>query len=246
MMRPQPKPPAVFRVPAFRGTSFFKSSPDTRTAVLTDRQREELARISTRLRLPPRTRIYEEGGPAQSIFLVAEGIVKSYRELRSGRRVVANFLFERDLFGLAENGRYVNATQAITRALVYRLPVDELTVLLRHDPDMQFEFLMKVTHELREAQRRAILINRRDAPGRLAMFLALMLDQQQQRDPEAPPRECALPMSRADIAAFLGLSAESVSRASAALEKRGLVKFVGRRSARILDPDGLAKIAAEV
>jgi CRP/FNR family transcriptional regulator len=84
---------------------------------------------------------------------------------------------------------------------------------------------------------------RRDAAGRLAMFLAHMID----RDPSSPmPSEVALPMTRSDIAGFLGLSLESVSRASAELTRRKLVKFEGRHVVRILDAPRFAKLVTAV
>jgi CRP-like cAMP-binding protein len=188
--------------------------------------------------------VYREGSPAHWVFAVTDGAVKCYRDLRSGKRIVGAFLFARDLFGLAEKGRYLSTAQTITGVTLYRLPVGELSVLLKRDGDMQFKFLMKVTHELRESQRRAILLNRRDAAGRLAMFLARM----DESDGGASPGShvVPLPMTRCDMAGFLGLSPESVSRAAAALERRGLVKFEGRHTARILDPARLARFAAAV
>jgi CRP/FNR family transcriptional regulator len=243
--------PVSHLAPRLRATTFLRStaagsvSADalTRPAVLTDRQREQLARIGTRLRLPPRMVIYREDSPAHWVFAVAEGVVKSYRDLPSGKRAIGAFLFARDLFGLAEQGRYLNCAQAISRVTLYRLPLDELVILMRHDADLQFQFLVKVTHELRESQRRAILLARRDAAGRLAMFLMLMRDRQ---DPVKGRGLVALPMSRTDISNFLGLSLESVSRAAAELERRGLVTFEGRHLARIADESRLAKLAAEV
>jgi CRP/FNR family transcriptional regulator, anaerobic regulatory protein len=232
------------RVPTLSAVPFLKAGADTSVAVLTPRQREELARIGTRLRLTARTLIYSEDSEAPWVFAIEEGVVKSFRELPSGKRRITAFLFARDLFGLAESGRYLNSVQAVTRVIVYRLPLSELTVLLKHDSDMQFKFLVKVTHELRESQRRNILLTRRDASGRLAMFLALMREHQDREDPAA----CAisLPMSRSDIAGFLGLSLESVSRASAELERRGLVKFENRHCVRVVDPAGLSRLAAAV
>jgi CRP-like cAMP-binding protein len=157
---------------------------------------------------------------------------------------VSAFLFPNDLFGLAENGRYMNCAQSLTRVTLYRLPLRELTVLLKHDPDMQFQFLAKLTHELREAMRRAVLVSRRDAVGRLAMFLAQTRDQQNPGVRHA--HKIPLPMTRSDIADFLGLSLESVSRAAAELERRGLVRYEGRHLARILDPGRFAKLVAAV
>src|SRR5581483_5341088 len=161
-------------MPRLRAVPYLDTGSDRDTVLLTDRQREALATIGTRVRLPPRMPIYRQQGAANWVFAITEGVVKSYRDLPSGKRVISNFLFARDLFGLAENGVYVNSAQAITRVTFYRLPVRELIQLLKRDSEMQFQFLMKVTHELREAQRRAIMVNRRDAAGRLAMFVALM------------------------------------------------------------------------
>jgi CRP-like cAMP-binding protein len=210
---------------------------------LTDRQREDLARIGMRVRLPARMLIYHEESAAHWVFAVTDGVVKSFKDLPSGKRVVGAFLFAGDLFGLAQNGRYVNSAQAITAVTLYRLPLPELTDLLQHDGAMEFHFLVKVTHELRESQRRAILINRRDAAGRLAMFIAMM---ERQHSVPARDERVALPMTRSDIACFLGLSLESVSRAAAELERRGLVKFESRHVARILDPARLTKLVAAV
>jgi len=230
------------QVPALRGAPFLAAHNPGATVLLTDRQRQQLTSIGMRLRLPARKLIYREGAPAQWIFAIDEGIVKSYREHANGKRTVAGFLFNRDLFGLAERGHYVNSTQAVTPVEVYRFPIDELTALLKRDGEMQFAFLVKVTHELRQSQRRAILVNRRDAAGRLAMFLTFMRNQ---LGPEATNGgRVPLPMTRSDIAGFVGLTLESVSRAAAELEHRGLVKFEGRSCARIVDPARLARLAA--
>jgi CRP/FNR family transcriptional regulator len=230
------------KAPALRAVSFLKTETDP--PLLTDRQREELARIGTRLRLPARTVVYREGATADAVFAIDDGAVKTYREMPSGRRIVTSFLFDRDLFGLAQKGKYVNAAQAITRVTLYRLPLKELTVLLKHDSDMQFQFLVKITHALRESQRRAVLVSRRDAAGRLAMFIALMAEQG--GPAVAVSHVVPLPMTRSDIAAFLNLSLESVSRASAELKRKGLVAFDGRHAARILDVAALAKLVSGV
>jgi CRP/FNR family transcriptional regulator, anaerobic regulatory protein len=234
--------PRVFshHLPPFRTAPFLNPGSSGATIVLSARQREELAQIGIRTRLPARSAIYREQSPAQWVFAVVEGAIKSYRELRSGRRVVSAFLFAGDLFGLSANGRYVNTAAAITQVTLYRLPVNDLTVLLKRDGEIQFEFLAKVTHELREAQRRSVFLTRRDAAGRLAMFLEWIRARHDLRTTD----DLTLPMTRSDIADFLGLSLESVSRAASELQRRRVVKFNGRHHVRILDATGLARLAA--
>ena len=229
------------RLLGFNTTTFLNPHAGTTPVVLTDHQRARLMAIATREDLKARTIVYREGSPAADVFAITEGVVKSYRDLRSGRRVIHAFLFSRDLFGLAENGHYVNSTATVTPVTLYRLPVERLAALLKHDGELQFAFLAKVTHELREAQRRTIARQRRDAAGRLATFVALM---QERIDPRADTLH--LPMSRSDIAAFLGLTLESVSRATTYLKQRRMIRFEGRHVAHILDPAELAKLVASV
>jgi CRP/FNR family transcriptional regulator len=211
---------------------------------LTDRQRQELSGIATRLRLPPRTVLFEADSPAKWVFAVSEGVVKTFRDLPSGKRRITAFLYKADIFGLAKNQRYVNTAQTVTRAIVYRMPLDGLRDVLCRDGELQFKFLRKITHELREAQLRSLVIGRRDAIGRVAMFL-MTLKKKPFASPADQPGILPLPMSRSDIADFLALSLEAVSRATAELERRQMVEFESRL-ARILDERRLAKLAASV
>jgi len=241
--RRAPAPSSGDPAPLIRAIPFLGGAP-AEPPRLTYRQRQDLLAIATRLRLPPRLTLYQEAAPASSLFVVGEGAVKAFRDLPSGKRRVAAFLFRGDVFGLAENGRYLNTARTITRVTLFRLPIDKLTELLRHDAELQFKVLCKVTHELREAQRRAIVVSRRDAAGRLAMFLVMIkphLD-----DLDARPETIQLPMSRSDIADYLALSLEAVSRASAELERRKLVKFEDRHTARVLDEKRLVALAEAV
>ena len=240
MKRPAPSPPTV---PSLRAIPFLKTTADS-IVRLTPRQREQLLQIGVRVRLPGRSVIYREGAQSDSVYVVADGAVKCYRHMPSGRRALCAFLFSRDLFGLSEDGHYVNTAQAVSDVTLYRLPLEELAHLLKQDGDLQFQFLSKITHELRESYRRTILVGRRDAAGRLAMFLALMANR------IAPGSlddgEIPLPMSRTDIADYLGLSVESVSRAAADLERREIAVLEGRHRARVVDRAKLIKLAAAI
>jgi CRP-like cAMP-binding protein len=208
--------------------------------LLTDEQRQKLATIATRVRVTPRTVIYREETPATSVYISAEGVVKVYKDMPSGRRFVTSFLFPADVFGLAENGMYVRTAQAITHAMLYRFDYGVLLETLKSDGELQFKFLCKVTHELREAQRQTITIGRKDAIGKLAMFI------RQLEEHHGGAHDIELPMSRSDIASYLGLSLESVSRATRSLERRGVLCFPTRHLVRIVDHAEFDKIEARV
>lgn len=218
--------------PGLRAGSFLEPGVDASGPLLTDHQRQQLLDIATRVKVTPRTVVYRENSPASWIFINKEGVLKTFKDLRSGRRWVTAFLYPKDVFGLAKDGVYIRTAQAITAATMYRIDTPVLVDLLRRDAELQFKFLCKVTHELREAQRQAIVVGRRDAVGRLAMFI-----QQLEKSccPNHHARDVELPMSRSDIGSYLGLSLESVSRAASKLQRRGIVTFPNRHLARIVD-----------
>jgi CRP-like cAMP-binding protein len=199
---------------------------------LTAAQRRQLMALATHVRLAPRSIIYREGDPLSYIFIVGEGLVKSFRALANGRRRIVTFVFPRDLFGLAETGRYVNTTKTITASLIYRIPHETLMAALHRDAALQFRFLCKVTEKLREAQQQAIVLGRRDAIGRLAMFFKMLESRGTGRHRQGL---ISLPMAQKDIAEYLGLSAEAVSRAARVLAARKIVVFAGGRAVRVKD-----------
>jgi CRP-like cAMP-binding protein len=229
--------------PSLRAAPFFAAASGETVPLLSERQRQQLRAIATRIRVPARSVIYRDQTAATWIFIVAEGVVKSFKDLRSGRRCVMSFWYPRDVFGLAKNGLYVRTAQAVTSVALYRIEADVLHDTLRRDAELQFQFLSKVTHELREAQRQAIIVSRRDAVGRLAMFIRHLERSCRDRHHAG---EIEMPMSRSDVASYLSLSLESVSRASAKLERRGIVSFPDRHRARILDRAQFERLATAV
>jgi CRP/FNR family transcriptional regulator, anaerobic regulatory protein len=213
------------------GAAHFLPAPATgRVSLLSPHQRQRLLEIATRVSVPPRMILYRENTAATTIFFIADGVVKVFKDFPSGRRWVTGFLFPHDLVGLAQNGLYVRTAQTITPATLYRVKVADLERLLRGDPELGLHFLFKVTHELREAQRQTIVVGRRDAIGRVAMFIREL---EQHTGTHGALVE--VPMTRTDAASYLGLSAEAVSRAIRLLEQRGIVTFTERHRARILD-----------
>lgn len=215
--------------PTIRGVPLSGTGPVR--PLLTAAQRRRLEAVATRYKVKPRSIIYRDGEPAEHVFINGGGVVISYKDMANGKRRVAGFRFYADLFGLAENGRYVNTTRAVTEVTVHRIPVEALTSILRQDAELEFQFLCKMVHELRQMQRKSIMVARRDAAGRLVMFLDMLWHPD---DRDASRGVIELPMSRSDIAGFLNLTLESISRATRQLSDAKLLSF-GRRRVRVLD-----------
>ena len=218
--------------PSLRAIPGFAPGDASATPLLTDAQREQLAALATRLELQPRATIFREGTPAAHVFINSSGVVKSFRDLPSGKRRITSFWFSGDVFGLAERGKFVYTTQAVTAVTLYRIPVNELKSALLEDGHLQFQFLVKVTHEFREVQRQKVALTRRDAVGKVATLFSML---ERQAGDIGVADTVAVPMTRSDIADFLGLSPEAVSRATRELTRRRLVAIPDRHTVRILD-----------
>jgi CRP-like cAMP-binding protein len=228
--------------PSLLAVPFLTRAGSGPVQLFSDAQRQLLASHALVRVFPARTVIYRAGAPADWVFIVGNGVVKSFRDLPSGRRRIATFLFPRDLFGLAEAGRYVNTLQAITPVRVYQLDVHALTDLFQRDAALEFQFLCKAVHVLREAQHHNIIVGRRDACGRVAMLIRLL----EKQNALAPGQPVPIPMSRSDIANYLALSLEAVVRASRRLERQGIVEFVDRHSVRVVDRQRFDALASNV
>ena len=225
--------------PSLRAAAFGQGKKAV-VELLSSRQRSQIASIATVVHLPPQRIVYREGASAHSVFIVANGAVKIFRDLPSGKRRVMAFRFADDMFGLAQGGQYVNSVQTITAVSLYRIRVVALSDTLRRDADLAFQFLCKVMHELRDSLHHTVMVARRDAVGRVIMFLR-MLEQHAH-----PPHESRIdiPMSRSDAADYLGLSLESVSRALSRLERSQVIALEGRHGIRVLDRSRFEKISA--
>jgi CRP-like cAMP-binding protein len=222
--------------PSLRAAPF---GPGMRDAVrlLSPRQRSQIASIATCVQMPGRTIVCREGASAQSVFIVTSGVVKMFRDLPSGKRRVLGFLFADDVFGLAQNGHYDNTVQTITPVTLYRMRVSTLADTLRRDAELTFQFLCKVTHELRRSLRHNVIIARRDAVGRVTMFLRVL-----EQNGLLEDSRIDIPMSRSDVANYLGLSLESVSRALGRLERSRIIAYEGRHGIRVVDRNRFDKI----
>jgi CRP/FNR family transcriptional regulator len=165
--------------------------------LLSDDEWARLAFIASIVRFKKGQKIYRAGDPTDAVYNVISGVVKSFATEPDGHERISTFLFADDLVGLSEEGRYANSAEAITPVTAYRLPVAKLRGHLRRDADLEFHVICKLCQELRQAQRHAFLISRRDAAVRVTMFLQLMEELQAAR--EQPTNEIYLPMNKVEI-----------------------------------------------
>lgn len=234
--------PAPGGGPSLRATPIFAPGGADPVPLLDRDQQARLGVIATIRHIPPGDIVYRAGEPARHLYVLIEGVAKTYLETGRGRRRITSFLFPEDLMGLGVRGVHASHAQAVTALTAWQLPAEALETLLRHDSELEFHFLTKVCHDLREAQRHAVTLGRTDAQGKLAMFVALLAD----KDPggKTPRRPVPVPMSRSDIADYVGLTLEAVSRSFRALERADVVRFLNRHALEIVNHAALDALVA--
>jgi CRP/FNR family transcriptional regulator len=177
--------------------------------------------------------IIHEGEPAENLFNVVTGAVRLYKLLPDGRRQITGFLFPGDFLGVALNETYVYTAEALSPVRLCRFPRRRLEALLRDLPNLEHEMLNEVATELVAAQEQMLLLGRKTARERVTSFLLRLAKRADRHGRQANP--VALPMSRADIADYLGLTTETVSRTITRLRRANIVAVANRYEIEILD-----------
>jgi CRP/FNR family nitrogen fixation transcriptional regulator len=165
--------------------------------------------------------IIREDDPATRVYQVISGTVCTARMLRDGRRQVGGFYFSGDVFGLEATGKHTLAAQAITYVRVRIVKKQTLSALVLSDCKVADRLLSLTARELARKQSLALLLSR-TAQERVIGFIIEMAQHGLSKGDRI-----ALPMSRQDIADYLGLTIETVSRTLHDLERRGAIKIKG-------------------
>jgi CRP/FNR family transcriptional regulator len=182
-----------------------------------------------------------EGEPANSFFNITAGTAKLFKLLPDGRRQITGFVATGHFLGLAVSDTYAFGAEAIERVRYCRFPRAKLRTLLDDFPLMEKRLLEVAANELVAAQEQMLLLGRKTARERLASFLLL---QSRQGMPCGHLRQRFwLPMTRSDIADYLGLTIETVSRTLTRLRAEGLITIMSQSELAIRDPVGLESLA---
>ena len=169
---------------------------------------------------PGRTFI-EEGEPADSFFNVTAGTAKLFKLLPDGRRQITGFVSTGHFLGLAVSDVYAFSAEAIEPVRYCRFSRPKLRALLDDFPLMEKRLLQVASNELVAAQEQMLLLGRKTARERLASFL--VMQSRQGVACQHPRAHFSLPMTRGDIADYVGLTIETVSRTLTKLRSDGLV-----------------------
>src|ERR1700751_4330778 len=184
------------------------------------------------------TEIFGEAEPAEYIYQVIDGSVRSYKLLSDGRRQINAFHLAGDIFGLENGETHRFTAEAVVDTTVRLARRVSLAHIAETDTMVARDLLNMTATNLQHAENHMLLLGRKTSLERVAAFL-LEMDRRL-----TAAGIMALPMCRRDIADYLGLTLETVSRALSILHDKGILGFLGQTQRQIvlLDRAKLAEL----
>ena len=173
--------------------------------------------------------MFAEEEIATSVHNVLEGVLRLYILLPDGRRQIVGFALPGDFLGMAASGRHGYSADAIGPVTVCRFSKGPFARFIENRPDLLRRINELTVRELSQAQQHMVLLGRRSAEERVASFLIGWRDRL--AAVTGPSSTGPLPMGRQDIADFLGLTIETVSRTFTKLERDGVIEIAPDASA---------------
>lgn len=211
-------------------------------SVLDADELKSFSKISTDFQKNAKQIICSEDEKAEYVYNIRNGAVRISKMLSDGRRQITGFLFTGDFFGLSCKDRYSYTAEAITDVAICRFPREKIIESFRNFPALGERVFDMTRTELESTHDQMLLLGRKTAREKLCSFLLTMRDKSSRPDGKDEDR-VDIPMSRSDIADFLGLTVETISRQFTNLHKLGLIELDGAHKVFLKNPEALSAMA---
>lgn len=210
-------------------------------AALDKAELRELDHLGRHIHFAPCETVFAQEEMTTSFYSLLEGVMRLYKLLPDGRRQIVGFALPGDFLGMATSARHSFSADAIGAVAVCRFSKAPFARFIENKPHLLRRINELAIRELSQAQDHMVLLGRRSAEEKVATFLIGWRDRLVRLN--GPSKTVALPMSRQDIADFLGLTIETVSRTFTKLERDGVIGIMPG-SVCLLDPARAEAMAA--
>lgn len=197
-------------------------------------QMDEISATAHTRRFKKGELIYQPLDESDSLYIVHKGFVRIYRLTESGKEQLVRFLGPGDFTGemaIFRSSLHDSFAEATRDTAVCVITKDDLQPLLATYPAISLKILAEFSNRLEQSERQTTLVATEKVENRLAMFLVELL--------EEGSNIATLPMTKKDLASFLGTTPETISRKLGSLEDRGLIKQISNKEIAIMDADEL-------
>jgi CRP-like cAMP-binding protein len=184
----------------------------------------------------PKKVLYHQGDEVDGIFKVNSGVVMTYRLFEDSQRQITGFSTEGDFFGISSDGTRHDTAITATTANIAKVSMTEIA----QTPDLQAELFKWTCAQLEETRDMMMTLSKKSAAEKVATFLLMLAKRQGCATLDTDIR---LPMSRLDIADYLGMRFETVSRNLTKLKSNGVIGLPNRDTAHIFKMDALKTMA---
>lgn len=232
---------------AIRPSAFLSSRPavwsvsgsKSETPAGADQDLQLLQRIGTKLRFNRGETIFNEGDAAEYAYKVVSGAVRLCKHMADGRRQIAQFLLPGDFFSFMDLSEHSFTAEAVSDTTLTCYPQRQIERLGEERLSLRKRFAALLTRRVRDIQNHLVMLGRQTAKERVAAFFLHVIEHT--GIDKAGLME--LPMSRQDVADYLGLTIETVCRVLSAMKRHGLVGIPNLHQLVIKKPDALSELA---
>lgn len=191
--------------------------------------------------MPTDSSLFHEGDDAEYLYEVLEGVVRNSKVLIDGRRQVLNFGYPGDIIGLSHDSYYHSDCDALSDVKLRVIHKNAFKDDMVSDPGFCAKLLQSAVAEVNHMQDHFMMLGCKSAMEKLASFLIAIMDRQSE---VTECRKCFdLPMKRSDIADFLGLTIETISRNLTKLRKLGIIDLPTTQRVCVNKPTVLRELA---
>ncbi len=215
-------------------------------AVLDGEVRAELLRLSRRKAVPAHHAVFRDGDPADHYYNITSGIVKLVKTLADGHQHIVGLLYPTDFMGQSLNRRHSYAAELATDVELCAYPRAAFEQFLKSHPELERQIFHMTIRELDLCRDWTLLLGRKCSYERVAGFLLMMARRAPRKVIQEQPKNWAhfdLPFTRAEMADYLGLTLETVSRQFSQLKKKQVISLPSSRDIIIPDIDVLSGVA---
>jgi CRP/FNR family transcriptional regulator len=212
-------------------------------AAVPDADLERLEALAQTIALERGAVLLREGDPAIRVFNITSGSIRLSKLLPDGRRQVLGFAFAGDFLNLERGETYGWTAETLEPTTVCAFSRRRFDVLIAERRELETALLARASQALALANAQMLLLGRKTALERVASFLLRLPD----CDPTRPgdPGQVRLPMTRSDIADYLGLTLETVSRTLSRLKSQGVLRQVSLTELTVENPERLRAAAGD-
>lgn len=210
-------------------------------AALDNREVLELEAIMSAATLDPNQTLVTQGDPRLRVYSVTAGMLRLSSLLPDGRRQITGFLSPGDYLGLADDGVYSQTAEAVVRSHLCGFSVPRMDALMAKYPRLKDRLYVMTREALGQARENQIMLGRLAPVEKVASFL--LIEARRAAGAHLSSDEIVLPMTRADIADYLGLTIETVSRSFTKLKTRDLIELPEPHRVRLVDRAALEEVA---